>query len=131
MTGCSKSAWDILFGTYHAEITVVAATSWGEASALATAVVEAMALTVSDPATSTEGRLCLIKDDNHSIRVVWETREVKAGLSLAWSFEQMDSEGHFGVFLQVYSSALAPHLITLDDRKWKAKIKCSSTARSL
>ena len=115
MTGCSGSAWDILFGTYHAENTVVAATSWGAASASATAIVEARVFTVSHPATSTEGRLCFIKDDNHLIRVVWEAREGEAGLSPTWSFEQMDSEGHFGVFLQVRSSALAPHLITLDD----------------
>ena len=87
----------------------------GGASASATVVVEATALTVSHPATSTEGRLCFIKDDNHSIRVVWEAREGEAGLSPTWSFEQMDSEGHFGVFLQVRSSALAPHLITLYD----------------
>ena len=115
MTGFSGSAWGSFFGTYRAENTVVVATSWGAASASATAVVEARALTVSDPATSTEGRLGFIKDDNHSIRVVWEAREGKAGLSPTWSFEQVDSKGHFGVFLQVRSSALAPHLITLDD----------------
>ena len=70
---------------------------------------------MSGPATSTEGRSCFIKDDNHSITVVWQSMDSKAGLLPTWSFEQMDPEGQIGIFLQVRSSALAPHLITMDD----------------
>lgn len=106
MTGCIGSVCANLFGTYHADNT---AALWGVSSATA------RELAVSGPATSTEGRSCFIKDDNHSIRVVWQSMDSKDGLLPTWSFEQMDPEGQIGIFLQVRSSALAPHLITMDD----------------